>query len=208
MKKIYFILAVAAAMLFAAEASAQIGVGVGYNLLNSVRKDADLQDTNELNGFYVEATYDFNFLEKTWGELGIQPGVRFSYAGAHDSDELLGVHTKSSWDETYLDVPVFVKYSRELNKMGLFVFAGPVFSCGLSSDSKVGTNDVVTKINVYERDAYGRFDLKLGVGFGVTCVDKLNVKLGYNFGLLNRNLGEFDLTYRTGVLYAGIGFAF
>ena len=31
MKKIYCILAIAAAMLFAAEASAQIGVGVGYS---------------------------------------------------------------------------------------------------------------------------------------------------------------------------------
>ena len=168
-----------------------------------------MQDTNELNGFYVEATYDFNFLEKTWGELGIQPGVRFSYAGAHDSAELLGVLTKSSWNETYLDVPVLVKYSHELNDLDVFLFAGPVFSCGLSSASKTGTKDNMLAIDVYERDQdYSRFDLKLGVGFGVTCLEKFNVKVGYNIGMLNRNLGEFDLTYRTGVLYAGIGFAF
>ena len=58
MKKIYFILAVAAAMLFAAEANAQIGLGLGYNLFNSVQKEDGLKNVNELNGLYVEATYD------------------------------------------------------------------------------------------------------------------------------------------------------
>jgi opacity protein-like surface antigen len=209
MKKIYCILAVAAAMLFAAEASAQIGVGFGYNLNNNVCQEAGLKDANQLNGFYVEATYDFKFLEKNWGDLGFQPGLRFSYAGAHDSAEFLGVLTKSSWNETYLDIPVLVKYSQELNELDVFLFAGPVFSCGLSSTSKTGTNENTLAIDVYERDQdYSRFDLKLGVGLGVTCLDKLNVKVGYNIGMLNRNVGELDLTYRTGVFYAGIGYSF
>ena len=53
MKKIYCILAVAAAILFATEASAQIGLGLGYNLYNSVQKEAGLKNGNEINGFYV-----------------------------------------------------------------------------------------------------------------------------------------------------------
>ena len=210
MKKIYFILAVAAAMLFAAEANAQIGLGLGYNLFNSVQKEDGMKNVNELNGLYVEATYDINFVEKLWGNLGVQPGLKFSYAGSLDRAELFGVPSKSSWDETYLDIPVFMKYSQELSNLGFFVFAGPVFSCGLSSNSKTTVNEVSTKINVYEGDPeYGRFDLKLGVGVGVTGLDNFNVKVGYNIGMLNRYTGsDRDLTYRTGVFYIGIGYMF
>jgi hypothetical protein len=210
MKKIYFILAVAAAVLFATEASEQIGVGLGYNLSHSVQKEAGQKNGNELNGFYLEATYDINFLEKLWGNLGIQPGLRFSYAGVHDSAELLGVLTKSSWAETYLDIPVFVKYSQDFRVWDFFVFAGPVFSCGLSSQSKTSVKDISTEINVYEGDPeYGRFDLKFGVGVGVTGLDNYNVKVGYNFGMLNRYTGSLrDLSYRTGVFYVGVGYSF
>ena len=210
MKKIYFILAVAAAMLFAAEASAQIGLGLGAHLFNSVQKEASQKNSNELNGLFVEATYDINFLEKLWGNLGIQPGLRFSYAGSFDRAELFGVPSKSSWDETYLDIPVFVKYSQDFSAWDFFVFAGPVFSYGLTSNSKTTVNDVSTKINVYEGDPeYSRFDLKLGVGVGITGLDHFNVKVGYNFGMLNRYTGsDRDLTYRTGVFYIGVGYLF
>ena len=217
MKKIYFILALAAAMLFAAEANAQIGLGLGYHLFNSVQKADGQKNNNELNGFYVEATYDINFLEKLWGNIGIQPGLRFSYAGSFDRAEVYGVPAKSSWNETYFDVPVFVKYSQDFGDLGFFAFAGPIFSCGLSSHSKTSVNDISTKINVistkinlYEGDSeYGRFDMKLGVGVGVTGMDCFNVKVGYNIGMLNRYTGNVrDLSYRTGVFYVGIGYFF
>ena len=210
MKKIYFILALAAAMLFAAEANAQIGLGLGYHLLNSVQKEDGQKNNNELNGFYVEATYDINFLEKLWGNIGIQPGLRFSYAGSFDRAEVYGVPAKSSWNETYFDVPVFVKYSQDLGDLGFFAFAGPIFSCGLSSYSKTGTKEVSTKIDVYEGDPeYSRFNLKLGVGVGVTGLDNFNVKVGYNLGMLNRYTGNLrDLSYRTGVFYVGVGYIF
>ena len=87
MKKVYLIIA-AAVMFFAVEANAQIGVGVGYNMLNNVQKALDEDESGALNGFYVEATYDVNFLEKSWGELGLQPGLRFTYAGDHEAEEV------------------------------------------------------------------------------------------------------------------------
>ena len=59
MKKIYFILA-AAAMFLAVEANAQLGVGVGYNHINTTTKMADESDDESLDGFYIEATYDLD----------------------------------------------------------------------------------------------------------------------------------------------------
>lgn len=209
MKNVYLIIA-AAVMFFAVEANAQIGVGVGYNMLNNVQKALDEDESGALNGFYVEATYDINFLERSRGELGLQPGLRFSYAGDHESEEALGVKVKASENETYLDIPVLVKYSYDLDAVKLSAFAGPVLSCGLSSVAKVSIDDNTTKASNYgDESVYGRFDVKLGLGIGAAFMDKFNAKLGYNVGLLNRYTGNLDdLTFRTGVFYVGVGIYF
>ena len=214
MKKIYFIIA-AAAMFLAVDASAQIGVGLGYNLLTTTATMADESEDDSLNGFYLEATYDFNFLNKNWGSLGLQPGVRYTFAGESDSDEVAGVKAKESFTEHYLDVPVNVKYSYEIipTTLKAYAFAGPVFSLGLASNLKAGAGDTSVKTNNYKDTESGRFDIKFGLGAGVTLAEKLNVKLGYNIGMLNRYTGEQiskDYKYKThtGVFYIGVGFNF
>ena len=213
MKKIYFILS-AAMMFFAINANAQFGVGVGYNLLNNTTKLAGESDDESLNGFFIEGTYDFNFLEAKWGNLGLQPGVRYTFGGETDTEETAGIKSKASLTEHYLDIPVNVKYSYEIlpSKLKAYAFAGPVFSFGLASTLSASIEDNVIKTNNYEDSEYGRFDLKLGIGAGVTLAEKLNVKLGYNIGMLNRYTGEQVEDYRvrmsTGVFYIGLGYNF
>lgn len=214
MKKIYFILA-AAAMFLAVDASAQLGVGIGYNLLNTTQRFGDETDDDSLNGFYAEVTYDFNFLEKNWGSLGLQPAIRYTFGGETESDEVPGVTTRASLAEHYLDVPVNVKYAYDAipSKLEVYGFAGPVFSFGLASSLSASVNDEVVKTNNYKDTEYGRFDIKFGLGAGVTVVEKLNVKLGYNIGMLNRYTGEqiskdYKHKTHTGVFYLGVGFNF
>ena len=214
MKKIYFLIA-AAAMFLAVEANAQIGVGLGYNLLTTTTTMADESEDDSLNGFYLEATYDINFLNRNWGSLGLQPGLRYTFAGESDSDEVAGVKTNASFTEHYLDVPVNVKYSYEIipTTLKAYAFAGPVFSLGLASNLKAGAGDTSVKTNNYKDTEYGRFDIKFGLGAGVTLAEKLNVKLGYNIGMLNRYTGEQiskDYKYKThtGVFYLGVGVNF
>ena len=214
MKKIYFLIA-AAAMFLAVEANAQIGVGLGYNLLTTTTTMADESEDDSLNGFYLEATYDINFLNRNWGSLGLQPGLRYTFAGESDSDEVAGVKTNASFTEHYLDVPVNVKYSYEIipTTLKAYAFAGPVFSLGLASNLKAGAGDTSVKTNNYKDTEYGRFDIKFGLGAGVTLAEKFNVKLGYNIGMLNRYTGEQiskDYKYKThtGVFYLGVGFNF
>lgn len=214
MKKIYLTVLTFAAMFFAVDAYAQLGVGVGYNLLNTTQKLADESDDDSLNGFYIEATYDFNFLEAKWGSLGIQPGLRYSFAGETESEDMSGLTTRASLTEHYLDIPVNVKYSYDImpSTLKAYAFAGPVFSCGLASSLKVKANDSSVKTNNYKDTEYGRFDIKLGLGAGVTLMEKFDVKLGYNFGLFNRYTGEqidnFKYKTHTGVFYVGVGFNF
>lgn len=214
MKKIYLII-VAAAMFMATNVNAQVGVGVGYNLLTTNSSVADESDNDSLNGFYLEATYDFNFLAEKWGSLGLQPGLRYTFAGESEQEEIMGVKTKASLAEHYLDIPVNVKYGYDImpSKLKVYAFAGPVFSFGLASTLKAGIDESIVKTNNYKDTEYGRFDIKLGLGAGVTLAEKLNVKLGYNIGMLNRYTGEQvskDLKYKTktGVFYVGVGFNF
>ena len=199
MKKLYFILAAAATMFFATEASAQIEVEVGYSLTDHVIKALDENEGEMLDGLYLGVNCDVNFLDNEKGILDLEAGVRFTYALTQESERLLGVQTKVSVNESYLDIPIYAKYSYDLTSMTLSAFAGPIFSCGLTSETKVGLNDNV----------YGRFDLKIGVGIGVTFSDRYSTKVGYNIGLLDRYAGKLDnASLRTGVFYVGVGFNF
>ena len=209
MKKIYCILAVAAAILFATEARAQIGIGIGYNLINNVKDVFGIQTSTAFNGIYAEATYNINILEKSWGKLDVQPAMKLSHAGVRESEISNGITSSSSENETYLDFPVFIKYSFDLNTLNLSAFAGPILSCGLSSVTKARVGDKATTINNYEDGGYGRFDLKLGIGISTAFDDKYEVKIGYNFGMLNRYTEKIDnILFRTGVFYAGVTFNF
>lgn len=225
-------------MIWAADANAQLSVGAGYNLGTTTLSLQGDSESDELNGFYLEAVYDWDFLDAGWGMLGIQPGVRFSYMGESDVEEEGGLRAVASLNETYLDIPVNVRYSYFLGSVRLSAFVGPVFSLGLSSAFKtklsgslIGqdvdymvkyhnyTGTTVTKgegsssADVAGYPDYGRFDIKLGLGVGATFMERFNVKLGYNFGLLNRYKGEQVEGYgkvkmHTGVFYIGLGYNF
>lgn len=231
MKKFYFTLLAIAAVFMTVDANAQITVGAGYNHGVMFERAADESETDGLDGFYLEATYDWDFMERHWGILAVQPGVRFSYVGDSDSDEMMGIKKRDSINETYLDIPINLKYSYPLGNLKISAFAGPVFSCGLTSVEKLsitGDNvDLSARVNKYTGkmstkgddssldiapDAaaleYARFDVKLGVGIGASIADRLAMKLGYNIGLTNRYTGDLDYKVRTGFFYAGIGISF
>lgn len=231
MRKIYFIIA-AAAMFFTIDASAQLGVGAGYVHGTTTARFQDDTESDGLDGFYIEAEYGLDIVERGWGSLALRPGLRFTYMGESDSDREMGITVREAKNETYLELPVNVRYSYDFSTVSLYAFAGPVFSLGLTSVSKTsmkGENiDYVVKYHNYtgktitkgdgsssttDPDSYtdyGRFDVKLGLGVGVEFMESFNVKLGYNIGLLNRYTGDQLDEYKlhTGVFYVGLGFSF
>lgn len=221
MKRLYLIIASVIAMSLTIDADAQISVGVGYaheNISTKISGQTDeAGDSQGLDGVYIEATYEYNILNRKWGVLSLQPGLRFTLAGDSDSEREMGFTMKESYTETYFDIPVLVKYSYPLGSMKISAFAGPVLSVGMSSVNKLtasGDNyEYSQTINMYtgkiviKGDSpdgsyetglgsdkagtdYGRFNLKLGLGIGTSFKDRFNVKLGYDIGLLNRYTGE------------------
>lgn len=164
MKKILSLIAVAAATLaFATNSHAQLKVGVGYGLESQASKlvvgDEVERDSEGLSGFYVNASYNWDFLSKNWGTLSLQPGLTYSFYGDGDVDKksIAGIETvaKESWREHYLDIPVLVNYSYDLmpGTLKLSAFAGPVFSLGLASAQiakiQAGDDWTTTRLNMY-----------------------------------------------------------
>lgn len=234
MKKIYIILISAVAMLIAIDAQAQLSVGAGYNNGTTVVAAGDEKDSDDMGGFFIEAAYDINILDNIPGTLSLQPGARLRFHGETDSEEILGVKTKTSTRESYLDIPVNVKYSYDLGFAQVSAFAGPVLSMGLTSGSKLSataedsktvlkTNNYTGKVVAKGGDSsgatdpdgptyYGRFDIKFGLGLGATIAEKYNVKVGYDIGLLNRytapQSGDFKIKKHDNVFYIGVGYNF
>lgn len=59
---------------------------------------------------------------------------------------------------------------------------------------------------------YNMFDLKLALGLGVTVSEKVDIKVGYNIGLLNRIVHKIDgyakYSAHSNVLYFGVAYNF
>ena len=54
---------------------------------------------------------------------------------------------------------------------------------------------------------YKRFDVQLGAGVGIELFKFLEVKVGYDWGLLDRFAGDFD-ELRRNQFYASVGLRF
>lgn len=140
----------------------------------------------------------------------------------------------------YLDVPVNVRYSYNIlpGTLELSAYAGPVLSFGLACNSVTKFENenfwATMRVNGYngkgsvkgeilgekidetldEGDTgYSMFDLKLGVGIVATVIEKIDVKVGFNIGLLNRTSKMKDdsgdkFVSRTNVFQIGVGYNF
>lgn len=211
MKKFVTIIAAAAMMFSAGTAFAQINVGAGY--VNSVDKTKvdDKTSTNTMNGFYVGGGYSIPIV----AGLKVTPGVYYNFLTKSDAASVGSIATLTGdLQEHYLNVPVSFSYGYEFTPdFKVFAYAGPTFSVGLASKTKVtGSALGVTTdktIDNYDEDyKYGRFDVLLGAGAGVDLFGSVRVSVGYDFGLVNRYTGDADLTRHRNQLVVGVAYLF
>lgn len=243
MKKIVVLFATAVvAMAFAASASAQLSVGAGYGLASHTRITKTGNTTNtvdplNMSGFYVNGTYEINFLSKNWGDLSVAPGLTYAFYGKCISEEStkedgISFSEKSSRRDHYLDVPVHVKYAYNVipGTLKLAAFAGPVFSFGLSSKTimreEYGNDYTVSRLGNYSGKyvvkssfaednekgdlgdtGYSMFDLKFGFGIAATIFEKIDFRIAYNVGILDRYSSD-SYSSHTNVLQIGVAYNF
>ena len=196
MKKVYSILLGAALMLVGSQAYAQLAVGAGY-LSTSEKFEYDLAgtthtDKGSLDGFYAGATYGLDLSNIVDG-LGLEPGafVQFGFDKDGDTD---AKHTLIA-----LQVPVNFKYTYALDgDLNIFGLLGPAFQFGLSNKIKAENAGTTVTDNLYDSDypaQIGRFNVQLGIGAGIEFGGKFQIRVGYDFGLLNLYKGDGDFKY-------------
>lgn len=227
--KSYFKLIAVAVAIFAAsiEASAQFGVNISY--MNSNARPVQWSDAkNQTNGFTVGID---NELKLIGNFLSIQPGLYYQHLLASEDIVDLGsqLYAKNTYSDYFLAIPLHVKLGFNIlpNKMlRVYVFAGPTFEIGLKSADKLSIagegeisynyytgkfssssdeiNDIVSGL-FPDQEVYGRFDVMVGGGVGIQVIRFLDIKVGYDYGLVNRYRKEVDKTVNRGQFYVGVG---
>lgn len=202
-----------------ASAQFKIGFGYSLadNIQRSKIGDND-PDRDTYHGFLVNAVYDWEFLYGSWGNFGMMTGLNYEYLTDGQRTKLKNFNARILLEEHYIDIPVMFKYGYDCvpGIVGVYVMAGPTFSFGVASrtewyvSGKEGKNEIDgnIKYNNYTGKVtsnrvpdyivpltqgmtdYGWFDVKLGIGAGIDLFDAVEIKFGYNWGLVNRYKGD------------------
>lgn len=232
--KSYFKLIAVAVAIFAAsiEASAQFGVNIGYMTSNTRPALAGIDAHNSrTNGFTVGIDSELKLIGNF---LSIQPGLYYQHLlASEDIAEIAGLAAKNTYSDFFLAVPIHFKLGFNIipdRMLRLYVFAGPTFEIGLKSADKISLSgrDISGEVsyNYYTGEfktssteldnlvasyfpegekLYGRFDVMLGGGIGLQVIKFLDIKVGYDYGLVNRYRKEVDKTVNRGQFYVGVG---
>ncbi len=219
MKKILLTLALAAAA--AVSASAQLSVGAGYAQNDATSVTDDNSVTSQTAGFYVEGTMNVPVTRN----LSIAPSLRYTYLGAQSMDaaalaSLATAVVEGTIKEHYVSVPVMARYNVDLGGATAFIFAGPTFDFGLSSELKVDTTtsgSILDAIGLSgsssktydqygENTNYKETDLYVGGGIGIRF-GGFELKGGYHYGMMDRDRSD-DTVMHNSRIEAGIAYVF
>ncbi len=189
MKKLFVIIV---SFVFSAAASAQQntrwGVVVGMNsseLTSSRYFDSRI-------GFHLGVKAEIGLPQITQGAY-LETAILLSLKGEKMSDEFDGEEVDGNSgvkiNPYYLEVPVHIGYRYALNKnFNLFGSFGPYFAYGLFGKIKVnGIGDdgysYHIKTDVFGSDTMKHFDFGLGGRIGAEFNNKIQLSVGYDYGL-------------------------
>ena len=183
----------------------------------------ELVEKNGLGGLYVGITHDKELIRNA---MFLETGLYYTYLNEARRESLSPLPHKLIGDrsEHYLNVPLRVKYNFPVaHWLDIFAYGGPTFVAGLSSTLTYRTRlsddkTAAIEYNYYSgkiqdrnideliagwfggmlpETCYRRFDMFLGGALGAEFLDALEVSIGYDWGLVNRNRGTFADDFKT-----------
>lgn len=206
MKKIVTIALAAVMMLAGTNAFAQLSVGAGYlnSTLNKSNNGTALAPETS-NGFYVGGSYNIHLVKG----LGVAPGIYYSMIGSKQTNSYgaLGSLT-GNFTEHAVNVPVNFNYGFDLRDVKFLVFAGPTFQYGLSSKVKYDVSGIAANLlkaaglsstgvlDNYKENVYSPFNIYLGGGLGAELAEKLQITVGFDYGLMNISKADKTVAHR------------
>lgn len=186
LKKIMLLFVVA---VFSVSLTAQnkLSVNLGYLNSNTTIKSSvtgmQLSTEAPSNGFVVGAAYDVMFANSLGVSLGLDYTLTFG-------DKKLQIQGLSANSTTYnihtLELPIRLVYEYPIeDDISVFAFAGPKLAFDLAWKGKETYGSITKTFDMYDEDVIHRFNLLLGPGLGARYKN-FQIKLGYDWGLLNR----------------------
>ncbi|MBQ7162292.1 MAG: outer membrane beta-barrel protein [Bacteroidales bacterium] len=217
MKRTIAMAALAAVMIFAGKAYAQLSVNVGYAPVTYSTEttvgSTVTETTAEMAGFFAGLSYNHSFDGYLGLSLGAQARYNIKQSTGSANFVVVTGDSKSKETQLMLDIPVLFNYGINLNSDAkLVAFAGPTFSYALSGNTHVTTTaTVLGATSVTETDypmyddgtAYNRMDLSGTVGVELHYA-AYRLFGGYRMGFLDLNNNDNIKTTSSG-LFIGLG---
>ena len=165
----------------------RLSVNLGYLNNNITLKTSlgGLQISKEApsNGFLVGAAYDVMFANS----LGVSLGLDYALTFGDKIPTIMGLSFDNVTHNIHtLELPIRLVYEYPIeDDISVFAFAGPKLAFDLAWKGKETYGNITKKVDVYDKDVIYRFNLLLGPGLGARYRN-FQIKLGYDWGLLNR----------------------
>ncbi len=209
MKKILLIVA---ALFVGMQAQAQLVADGGY--FHGWENGNTAYSSPSLDGLFLGARYNVD-LENWMDGLSFIPGLNFSaLRGKVVFANMVLPNTTAR--ELAINLPLHLKYRYEfMSNFAVYGFAGPTLQLGIVNRIVDKNGNPTNKINMYKEYVVGNqtyaprtpFNLYLGLGAGVEVSERIQVNVGFDFGLLNLTTGQNYKLHRN-VLKIGIGYIF
>lgn len=159
-------------------------------------------------GFYLGGGMQYLFTENIFLETGLDLSIKRSSLKLSGwlgdlADEYLDENAKAKINPIYFHIPIHVGYKFYFtDDMKLNLSAGPFMAFGLGGKAKEDGESY----DVFGSDeGFKRFDFGLGLKVGLD-INKINVHMGYDFGLINVHNTMNDIHTRN--FYIGLAYNF
>lgn len=177
-----------------------LGVKGGINMSTLSKKDYKSKV-----GYNAGITVDLNLPSN----LALMTGLEINTKGAKAKE--------GDWkmNATYLQLPIHLGYKMDLAPgLSAHFDLGPYLAQGIGGKTKftevVYIDDVMgtqkTSKNTFD-NGFDKFDWGLGIGVGVTMLNKIQIRVGYDHGLKNISQTK-ELKLRNRNVSASVGFLF
>ena len=147
MKKVLSFVAIAAVMMFAGKANAQLSVHAGYQSYSLHNNGFSVSD----DGFYAGVSYNAGLD----GGFGVAPGVYFAYV-----ENIMDIR-----------VPILMNYVLHVNDLGFGLFLGPNLNVGIAGDAYGDGNAYMKRFDVGltfgGQVSYQKISLEVGYNLGL-----------------------------------------
>jgi len=167
--------------------------GVNFQNLNGKDYDGDKLENDMILGYHVGVNLQIPIVP----EFYFQPGLLFSTKGAKNSETVLGTEITTTYNLSYIEMPLNFVYKGALGNGFVMVGFGPYVGYGFSGKAKIeggslsDESDIEFQSTVEPSDPiavyFKAFDAGANLFAGYEMANGIFVQLDTQFGLMNIN---------------------